>query len=114
MVKDVRSVDLEVLPNGNLKIKLRKGVRKLIVNEEIKTIWDLMEGVICNSSWELVTAEEVGGLTDCQFILADETTRDDHGNLTDVGNVYWHERYQIEDALEVLKDQGYIILLKAD
>lgn len=114
MVKDVQSVDLQKTPNGNLKITLRKGIRKLLRNQEIKTMEDLLEGTIANSAWEFVRPEEIGALTDCDLILSHEVVRDKHYELLEVGKVYWHERYQIEDPIQVLIETGELILICAD
>jgi hypothetical protein len=53
------------------------------------SIWELMEDFFTNG-WEMVNPEDIGALTDGE-IMADQD-----------GNVYWHERYQIEDMVEML------------
>lgn len=52
------------------------------------------------------------GLTSCQIIISPDAEYDEEGVFVDADNVYWHERYQIEDAIEQLL-QGDLFLLRA-
>jgi hypothetical protein len=60
---------------------------------------DLLEYHLCNG-WEEVRSEEVGALTDA-MLLTDDAERDDHGNLTAVGRVYWNPDYQVVGDLHL-------------
>src|SRR5208337_4209638 len=53
------------------------------------SIWELMEDFFTNG-WEMVNPEDIGALTSGE-IMSDQD-----------GNIYWHERYQIEDMVEML------------
>src|SRR5208283_6081005 len=53
------------------------------------SIWELMED-FCTNGWEMVNPEDIGALTSGE-IMSDQD-----------GNIYWHERYQIEDMVEML------------
>src|SRR5208337_3441999 len=53
------------------------------------SIWELMEDFFTNG-WEMVNPEDIGALTSGE-IMSDQD-----------GNVYWHERYPIEDMVEML------------
>jgi len=52
-------------------------------------IFELMEDFFTNG-WEMIRPEDIGALTDGE-LMSDQD-----------GNVYWHERYQIEDMVEML------------
>jgi hypothetical protein len=59
-------------------------------NIELDDIWEMMEDFFTNG-WEKVNPEDIGALTDGE-IFSDPN-----------GNVYWHERYQIESMTDELK-----------
>jgi len=59
-------------------------------SQSLNNIWELMEDFFTNG-WEEVRPEDVGALTDGE-LFADPN-----------GNVYWHERYQIEDMVDELR-----------
>ena len=82
---------------------------KLIATPEIKDIaentgnarpdiYDLMEDFLQNG-WETVNPEDIGALTSGELISDPN------------GNVYWHERYQIEDMVEELQ-KGQTVLMQ--
>lgn len=59
------------------------------ISREHVDIYQMLEGYLTNG-WEIVNPEDIGALTSGE-IISDPN-----------GNVYWHERYQIEDAAEEL------------
>ncbi len=59
-------------------------------NVELDDIWEMMEDFFTNG-WEKVAPEDIGALTDGE-IFSDPD-----------GNIYWHERYQIESMTDELK-----------
>jgi hypothetical protein len=61
------------------------------------SIWELMEDFFTNG-WERVNPEDIGALTSGE-IMSDQD-----------GNVYWHERYQIEDMVEELMNGNKVNL----
>jgi hypothetical protein len=61
------------------------------------SIWELMEDFFTNG-WEMVNPEDIGALTSGE-IMSDQD-----------GNVYWHERYQIEDMVEELMNGNKVNL----
>lgn len=74
---------------------------------------DLLEWHLGNG-WERLAPEEIGALTSCEVILSEEADRDDHGNLTKVGRVYWHPNYMVEDLIDTILEKGEIVLTGAD
>jgi hypothetical protein len=64
-------------------------------DRQLDDIWSLMEDLFSNG-WEHVYPEDIGALTDGE-IFSDPN-----------GNVYWHERYPIEDAAEELRKGGTV------
>ena len=67
-------------------------------NHEYPDIYDLMEDFLQNG-WETVNPEDIGALTSGELISDPN------------GNVYWHERYQIEDMVEELQ-KGQTVLMQ--
>jgi hypothetical protein len=57
------------------------------------------------NGWEWITPEEIGALTDAP-IISDEATRDDYGNLSELGRVFWYSSYMILDPVEEMKGDG--------
>ncbi len=73
---------------------------------------ELFEHELTNG-WAWLSAEQVGGLTSCQIIISPDAEFDDQGELCHANTVYWHERYQVESASEVLRETGQLFLLRA-
>ena len=73
-------------------------------------IFDLLEDWL-DSGWEIVPPEDIGALTSAP-ILTDEIERDDHGQVTSIGRVWWFERYAIEDPVETLLTTGKVVFPK--
>jgi hypothetical protein len=45
--------------------------------------------------------------------VANDCIRNDDGEITWIGNTYWHERYAIEDPAEMLLDGKSVIFQAA-
>lgn len=102
---------LTKLPSGDLRLALtaddeeRDDIRQTVDQHGIRwALIDLLEGHLSNG-WEIIEPEEVGALTDA-LILTDEAERDDYGDLTALGRVYWNPNYQIQDDVEELLTTG--------
>jgi len=67
---------------------------------------DLLEYSLCNG-WESVPPEDIGALTSAP-ILSDEITRDDNGNITEIGKVYWFPDYAVRSEIDELADNGEV------
>src|SRR5208282_3992281 len=81
---------IELSPTENLKKAVaEKQSGQFAHNVKLDDLWELMEDFFTNG-WENIPPEEISALTDGE-IMSDQD-----------GNVYWHERYQIEDAAEEL------------
>lgn len=94
---------LTLKPEGNgLVVTLTEEGREELADRKVEpdfaTFFNLFEDFAGNG-WSTPSAEELGALTSCEIIIA----WDDE--------VYWHERYQIEDAIEELLN-GRLFLLK--
>lgn len=61
------------------------------------------------NGWEFLDPAEVGALTDGE-ILTDDAERDDAGRLIRCGRVYWHDRYQTDDAAAMLREGRTVTL----
>lgn len=76
-------------------------------------VYELLEDFTCNG-WSWLHPEDIGALTDCRLILSDDATTEDDGSVTVCGSVWWHERYQIESAVEVLGQTGQLWLQRGE
>jgi hypothetical protein len=61
-----------------------------------RMLWDLLDTALGNG-WDRFSPEEIGALTSCELILSADICRE---------MVYWHERYQVEFALDALMSSG--------
>lgn len=79
--------------------------------DEASAMGQILEDYLCNG-WSLVSAEAIGALTGCELIMGQDVTVNDAGDYeVDPASVlYWHERYQIESALERLVETGVVRL----
>lgn len=106
---------LEVVPSG-LNITLNPdGIEELQDRKDetdSQTFFTLFEDFTANG-WMSLGAEQIGALTSSEIIISPDAETDDHGNLVSTDTtIYWHERYQVEDAIEALL-AGRLFLLKA-
>jgi len=97
-------VVLEETPEGNLRMTLtEEGHREA---EEVRATpeEDALAGLLedhFGAGWEWVSPEEIGALTSA-MILTNDATRDDNGELTGIGRVYWDPQYQVRNTVEEL------------
>src|SRR5271156_1320269 len=89
-------VKVENDPQGNLLVSAtdlgRKEIAAMMGEKNRGTdalLADAMEDLTSNG-WEWVSPEDIGALTSAPILMAPS------------GNVYWHERYAIEDPIEML------------
>ncbi len=109
------------LENGNLKIALTEEGE--IERDEIQSgqwsVSDAMKDIAgwieceLGNGWDWLRPEEIGALTEAP-ILSDDVERDDNGDLTYVGRVYWYPQYEVSDPLEKLLRDGSVIFTGAD
>lgn len=108
-------VDLEKTPDGNLAILLNRNGRRSFA--EIRDQRDAhgIHAALCalledhlQSGWEMVPPEDIGALTSAP-ILSDEIVRDDQGQVTEAGRVYWYPDYQVRDEIEELREHLVLI-----
>lgn len=108
----IELVKLEVQPDGKLKIVLTPEGRQRIMEEGLQqkptdeALYDLLERPLCNG-WSWIPPEAIGALTAAP-ILSDDATVDDDGDWQ-VGRVFWHGNYMVEDPIESLLTQGYVM-----
>lgn len=102
-------VDLRKADDGNLHIRLNRSGRRhfATIREERDAfgihaaLCALLEDHLCNG-WEMVPPEDIGALTAAP-ILSDEISRNEDGQVTEAGRVYWYPDYQVRDEIEELR-----------
>lgn len=103
---------------GGLRVTLttegREFAKLLTANDEkigpVDLFFNLFAEMISSHGWKVLDAEELGALTNCEIILTPEwTANTETGNLTSLGRVYWHERYQIDCPMEALMNGGLFL-----
>ena len=100
--------------NGDLGITLTTQGREIVQEAHAdgqnidadQFMHDLFEWQTCNG-WEWIAPEKIGALTDAP-ILTDSAERDDEGQLTSVGRVYWFPSFQVESPVRRLTEQGVV------
>lgn len=111
-----RYLTLEPVSNG-INVRLTpEGVEELQNEKDVPDSSRFAElfDDFAGNGWSMVTAEQVGGLTGCEIIIAWDAVFDENNYyITEYCDaLYWHERYAIEDAIEKLRE-GCLFLLKA-
>lgn len=109
-------VDLEKMPNGRLKISLTTTGRHGFDDfERIRdehgideAIRQLLEDRLCGV-WEEILPEEIGALTSA-MLLSDDVERDDHGEITQIGRVYFNSYYAVMDEIQELRERSCVVL----
>jgi hypothetical protein len=108
-------VDLEKTKDGNLRIVLNKnGRRRFPEIQEQRDAFGTNAALVAlledhlALDWEMVPPEDIGALTSAP-ILSDEVERDDQGQVTRVGRVYWHPDYQVRDEIEELREHHFLV-----
>lgn len=116
-IRHYRYLTAEIGSYG-LTLKLTKEGRELLRDNDDKDdttrFNELVEPMIANSDFETLTADDIGALTSCPIILSDEVQRNDRGDITQVGRVFWHERYAVELACDKLQTRGGLYLQLVD
>ena len=104
LTKTDRALRLTLTPEGREELQARVDARQSIDTDS--ALYDVLEDHLANG-WDWIRPEEIGALTSAP-ILSDECSRDEDGLLTDVGTVYWFERYQIESPVAELFKAGHV------
>lgn len=83
-------------------------------NESWASRWgELIEDQLCNG-WEWPSTIDLGALMDeDQPFLSQNIERDDHGEITEIGDLYLHNEFAIEDPLTVLLREGSVVFIRA-
>ena len=67
----------------------------------------LLEDHLANG-WEFVPPEDICALTAAP-ILSDEIERNDEGEITDAGRVYWYPQYAVKDEIVEIKRKSMLL-----
>lgn len=108
-------IDLEKMPNGTLRISLTdEGRQTLDEFERIRerfgidaAIRELLEDHLCGV-WDEVFPEEIGALTSA-MLLTDDVERDEKGQITRIGRVYWNPCYAVMDEIHELRARSCVV-----
>ena len=112
--------NFEILPNGDLKITLtpegKIELEEISFNLENQyndcdMLRDIIEHQLCNG-WTWVQPEDIGALTEAP-ILSDNIVYNDNDIVEFINNVWWYPNYMIDNLIEKLYGDGYIIFTKA-
>lgn len=109
-------LDLERLPDGNLKLQLTDTARSEFADFECfrdehgihAALLELLADHLGNS-WEEIRPEEINALTS-SLLLSEEVKRDEHGVLIEVGRVYWNPQYAVMDEIEELRIRSFMVM----
>ena len=112
---DGNYVTITEMVNGDIKLTASKAARAdfgrygqvLLEVSEHYALWELLEDITENSSWNFVAPEDIGALTAAP-ILSNDVTIDDDGAVVVYGDIWWQERYAVESAVEKIFRGGCI------
>ena len=77
-------------------------------------LYDAFESIRCNTEWELVTADHLGGLSEAPCFCESVDWDDDHSVILSTGRVWAYIDYQVSNPLERLIKDGEVIFTKAE
>lgn len=101
-------MDITILPNGNLEIKLEDSDdRDDIEGMRGADWWKLFEDK-CGNGWGIVEPEWIGALTDAPIVTDEYTFTDDEKHEV-TGRVWWFPNYMVEDPVETLLERGRVV-----
>lgn len=110
------------LEDGDLLICMgrqgRKELRRDIPHRSnyYESVHEIIDCMLCNSAFELLSAEEISALSACYLVLGyDLRWSDELGahQIEEGDRVWWHGDYQIKLETEELANRGYIVLNRA-
>lgn len=118
MIATRNYLNVEKLPNG-LRITLTDAGREELAENQadhaqwndVEHFYELFDWHLCNG-WASFAPESIGALTSCGIIVSDDAQYDERFNPIS-GTFYWHERYQVESAVDSLLSENGLFLLKA-
>lgn len=66
----------------------------------------------CCNGWEQVSPEDIGALTGDPYMVSEEIERDDVGNVTKAGRVFFYPNYALHDPVQELLE-GYKVVFES-
>lgn len=94
----------------------RQEVREVRDKKDCISIWgDLFDDLRGNGNGEIISPVEIGALVSdtCPIVAFDVDRRDD-GSIESIGDVYYYERYQVDDEFKEMLKNTWIVFQKAD
>lgn len=109
----IATINDEKGKTGNLSLTLEDP------NGDYRDIYDALEsdggltGGLIGNGWRIISPEQIGALIgdDC-LILTQDWDEDDQGNITRLGDYWYHNEYAIRDPLDCLREDGCLSLTK--
>lgn len=115
-------MELNILPNGNLRIALTDTASRDLIKDLLDTHGDndtlLLANLLEDTGWQpngrlhLVAPEQISALTDAP-IVADELGIADDGTVDHVGKVWWYPSYMLKNFARVLLEDGSVVFTAA-
>ena len=113
LIKNGRYCQIWRTDNGNLFLRAteeahEEGVeyfRRTNCSDDSGSMWDLLEDLMCNSDWELLSADQTGDLTDSP-ILAAEVVMDDEGDFVSCSDRWAFMDCSVQDPLYAIFTPG--------
>jgi hypothetical protein len=110
---------LTVLPGDRLRIEPGEDFDEVVRHETSMgrsplDIWhELFRPVTENSALDHLQPHEIGALTANHTLVSDQVGRDDDGEITEVGRIFYFEPYQVRDPVDELR-RGRPITLRVN
>jgi hypothetical protein len=97
----------------------------VLENPEFDTDWERLEGLPHDEAlielleyqlangYDVIRPEEIGALTDA-LIIGWDVLRDDQGKFKSAAAIYWHDNYQVQNAVKILQHGDRVIFKKGE
>jgi len=115
----------KMLMTGKVTTYISGNGALVISNPEPGTDWDhleelphdealieLLEYQLANG-FDVIRPKEIAALTDA-LIIGWDVNRDNQGVYQDAGAIFWHEDYQVQNAIKELKKGNAVIFPRGD
>ena len=117
MIEQGNYIDIYITDEGDLfTIATKEAIKEFGENgnelrekyNEMDSLYELFEDIICNSNWNFIAPEQIGALTDAP-IIASGVYYDDNGDIEDLlEDIYWHGNYQVESTIKKIFNGGLV------
>jgi hypothetical protein len=106
MANDDMTLSYEILADGLRVSVLNPDHAEL---EGFRFGSDLLDALgLLGNGWGNIDPEDIGALTDCDWIITDDYAVEDDGTVKVEGRIWWYPNYMVVDPMSVLAETGSV------